>query len=405
MARYTFKLPDVGEGTAEAEIVAWYVKPGDRVREDQQLVDVMTDKATVEMTSPVAGTVVALHGQPGEMHAVGAPLVEFELEGAEAPKEEAAPEPAAVPKAQAETPTAEAGGKVLAAPAVRQRAAELGIVLHLVHGSGPGGRVTHTDLDKHLTAAGAKPPAAPPAERPAPKPAAGDGVEEMKVIGLRRRIAEKMQESKRRIPHFAYVEEIDMTELEAARARLNAARQPDQPKLTVLPFLMRALVRVLPEFLQINALYDDEAGVVRRFKAVHIGVATQTEAGLMVPVVRNAQNLDLWQAAAELARLAAAARDGKAAKEELTGSTITVTSLGKTGGLVSTPIINYPEVAIIGPNTIKERPVVRDGQIVVRKMMNLSSCYDHRVVDGADAVAFVQKLKGLLEQPEVLLKD
>jgi len=401
MGRYIFKLPDVGEGTAEAEIVTWYVKAGDHVHEDQNLVDVMTDKATVEMTSPVAGTVVATHGNPGEMAPVGAPLVEFELEGAEAPKEEKAAAPAAAAVEKKKPETAEATGKTLASPAVRQRAADLGITLHLVQGSGPGGRITHADLDSHLTASGAKRPA--PVEKPASKPA-GE-VEEVKVIGLRRRIAEKMQESKRRIPHFAYVEEIDMTELENQRARLNTLRDDGKPKLTVLPFLMRALVRVLPEFPQINAHFDDEAGVVHRYKAVHIGIATQTDSGLMVPVVKNAESLDLWQAASEVARLSALARDGKAAKDELTGSTITITSLGPMGGVVTTPIINRPEVAIIGPNAIVERPVVRGGQVVVRKMMNLSSCYDHRVVDGADAAAFVQRIKALLEQPEVLLKD
>ncbi len=398
MGRYVFKLPDVGEGTAEAEIVAWHVKVGDEVREDQQLVDVMTDKATVEITSPVAGTIVSLNGQPGDMAAVGAMLVEFETEGAEEPKKDTVPAAAAV-KEQPEPPSAEAVQQTLASPAVRQRAEDMGIALHLVRGTGPDGRITHGDLDGYLTASGAKRPS------PTAKPVPLEGGEEIKVIGLRRRIAEKMQESKRRIPHFTYVEEIDMTELESERARLNASRGPGQPKLTVLPFLMRALVRALPEFPQINAHFDDEAGIVRRYKAVHIGIATQTEAGLMVPVVKNAEGLDIWHAASEVARLAALAREGKASKEDLTGSTITVTSLGALGGVVTTPIINQPEVAIIGPNAIHERPVVRDGQIVVRKMMNLSSSFDHRVVDGADAAAFVQKLKTLLEQPEVLLKD
>jgi 2-oxoisovalerate dehydrogenase E2 component (dihydrolipoyl transacylase) len=399
VGRYIFKLPDVGEGTAEAEIIAWHVAVGDRVREDQMLVDVMTDKATVEITSPVAGTIVSLNGKPGEMAAVGAPLVEFETENAEVPKKESVQVEKAAPQQQTELPPAEAGQKTLASPAVRQRAEGLGIALNLVRGTGPDGRITHADLDEYVTASGAKRAA------PAAKPAPLEGGEEIKVIGLRRRIAEKMQEAKRRIPHFAYVEEIDMTELESERARLNAARKAGQPKLTVLPFLMRALIRALPEFPQINAHFDDEAGIVRRYKAVHIGIATQTEAGLMVPVVRNTERLDLWQAAAEVARVAALAREGKASKEELTGSTITITSLGALGGVVTTPIINQPEVAIIGPNAIVERPVVREGRIVVRKMMNLSSSFDHRVVDGADAAAFVQKLKALLEQPALLLKD
>lgn len=396
MGRFIFKLPDVGEGTAEAEIVAWHVAVGDHVREDQQIVDVMTDKATVEMTSPVTGTIVALKGKPGEMATVGAPLVEFELEGAVAkPAADEPPAPAAVEAARVDEHIP-AAAKVLAAPAVRLRAADLGIDLGAVHGTGPAGRVTHGDLDDFLSARGGAP--APSKPKPHPR----EDVEEIKLIGLRRRIAEKMQEAKRRIPHFAYVEEVDMTELESLRGHLNAGRTSMQPKLTVLPFLMRALVRVLPEFPQINAHFDDEAGVVKRFKAVHIGIATQTEAGLMVPVVRHTEALDLWGAAAEVARLATAARDGKAAKDELSGSTITLTSLGALGGVVTTPIINHPEVAIIGPNAIIERPVVRGGQITIRKMMNLSSSFDHRVVDGADAAAFVQRLKALLEHPALM---
>jgi len=384
MTRFVFKLPDVGEGTAEAEIVAWHVAVGDRVQEDQQLVDVMTDKATVEMTSPVSGTVAALMGKPGEMAIVGAPLVEFELEG-EIPAETAAAAavPAATPAAKTEPVAATPSGqKPLAAPAVRARAAERDVDLKLVPGTGPEGRITQDDLDAYLAGK-----------------TEGE-YEEVKPIGLRRRIAEKMQESKRQIPHFAYVEEIDMTALEALRARLNGARKPEQPKLTVLPFLMRALVRVLPDFPQINAHFDGE--VLRRFRPVHIGIATQTATGLMVPVVRNAERLDLWGAAAEVARLSAAARDNKAVKEELTGSTITITSLGALGGLMATPVINHPETAIIGPNAIRERPAVRSGGIAIRKMMNLSSSFDHRVVDGADAAAFVQRLKALLEEPEKL---
>lgn len=403
MGHYVFKLPDVGEGTAEAEIVAWHVAVGDRVHEDQQLVDVMTDKATVEMTSPVAGTIVALRGQPGEMAAVGAPLVEFELEGAVSEPEVISK---TVEQPNAAAPVEATTQRSLAAPAVRLRAADLGIDLTAVRGTGPGGRITHGDLDDHMAKRGDE-PTVPTAPRPAPKPAVpprGD-VEDVKLIGLRRRIAEKMQEAKRRIPHFAYVEEIDMTELENLRTHLNGAKKPDQPKLTILPFLMRALVRALPEFPQINAHFDDEAGVVHRFKAIHIGIATQTEAGLMVPVVKNAQVLDLWSAAAEVARVAALARESKASKEELTGSTITITSLGALGGVVTTPIINHPEVAIIGPNAIVDRPVVFHGQIAVRKMMNLSSCFDHRVVDGADAALFVRHIKALLEHPALLFME
>ena len=418
MGRYIFKLPDVGEGTAEAEIVAWHVKVGDSVDEDQNVADVMTDKATVEMTSPVAGTVIALHGEPGAMVPVGAPLVELEIEGAgntggapakpdvktvAAPKVVTKPPPAKVEHAQKPAreesrpafATRAAGERPLASPAVRQRAHELGIALQFVPGTGPAGRIGHDDLDAYVASGGH---AAPSRSGYAPR----DGVEEVKVIGLRRRIAEKMQESKRRIPHFSYVDEIDMTELEALRAHLNATKRADQPKLTVLPFFMHALVAALPDYPQINARFDDEAGVVHRHAAVHVGIATQTANGLVVPVVRHAEALDLWQSAAEVARIVAAARENEAAKDELSGSTITITSLGALGGVAATPVINHPEVAIIGPNAIIERPVVQDGRIVVRKMMNLSSSFDHRVVDGYDAAQFIQKLKSLLEHPATL---
>jgi 2-oxoisovalerate dehydrogenase E2 component (dihydrolipoyl transacylase) len=448
MGRYIFKLPDVGEGTAEAEIVAWHVAVGDRVHEDQHLVDVMTDKATVEMTSPVSGTVVSLSGAPGDMAVVGAPLIELEIEGAgnASGKDSSAPlpphpdplpqggrgdksvtfparhminakpqnislspaggegqgegvvKPAPTAKApvQSAIATRIAGTRPLASPSVRTRAEELGIKLQFVAGSGPAGRISHADLDAYLVSGGA-----PHAVRGR----ARDGVEEIKVIGLRRKIAEKMQESKRRIPHFAYVEEIDMTELEALRAHLNATKRGDQPKLSLLPFLMRALVKQLPAYPQINARFDDDAGVVHRFAAVHIGIATQTANGLIVPVVRHAETHDVWDSAAEVARLAALTRDGKASREDLSGSTITITSLGALGGVVTTPVINHPEVAIIGPNAIVERPVVRGGQIVVRKMMNLSSSFDHRVVDGYDAAEFIQKIKALLEHPAMLFME
>lgn len=434
MGRYVFKLPDVGEGTAEAEIVAWHVAVGDHIKEDQQLVDVMTDKATVEMTSPVDGVIVSLHGEPGEMAPVGAPLVEFEVDGSgpaqhapkpstngsgeETPKSKTAkpkeslsapppkaapanvpkPVPATSPVSVAATTTRTPHDKPLASPAVRQRAHELGIELQFVPGSGPAGRVSHEDLDRYIATRGNAPAGAPRYQR-------RDGVEDVKVIGLRRRIAERMQTSKRHIPHYAYVDEVDMTELEELRAHLNASKKPDQPKLNVLPFLMRALVRVLPEFPQINARFDDEAGIVHRIAAVHIGIATQTANGLLVPVVRHAEARDLWDAANEVARVAALARDNKASTEDLSGSTITITSLGTLGGLVTTPVINYPEVAIIGPNAILERPVVRGGRIVVRKMMNLSSSFDHRVVDGYDAAQFIQRMKQLLEHPATLFMD
>ena len=390
MSLYVFKLPDVGEGTAEAEIVAWHVSVGETVDEDAPLVDVMTDKATVEITSPVRGKVVSLAGGPGEMAVVGAPLVELETA--------ASPEPAAAPAASAPAPEAAQPSApnpapgVLAAPAVRARAKALGVDLSEMKGSGPGGRIEHADLDARLGGPG------PATVASAPR----TGVRQVKVIGLRRRIADRMQESKRRIPHFGYVEEIDVTELEDLRLALNAEHGAARGRLTLLPFLIRALVVSLPAFPQINARYDDEAGVVEQFDAVHVGVATQTDAGLMVPVLRHAEALDLWGCAREVARLAAAARGGSASRDELGGSTITLTSLGPLGGVSHFPVINHPEVAILGPNRIIERPVARAGQVVVRKMMNLSSAFDHRVVDGYDAAAFVQRIKGVLERPALL---
>ena len=417
MGRFVFKLPDLGEGTAEAEIVAWHVKVGDVVAEDAPLVDMLTDKATVEMTSPVAGKLIECNGAPGEMAAVGGPIAVFEVEGAgnvaakppapakapaTAPPEPAeastyAPPPAA-PRAEARPPAASRaeGEKPLASPAVRRRAEDLGIKLGHVAASGPAGRITHDDLDRFI-AGGRTAAASTLAKRTA--------VEEVKVIGMRRAIARQMQESKRRIPHFAYVEEIDMTELEDLRAHLNATKRADQPKLTMLPFLMRALVRVLPQYPQINARFDDEAGVVHRYAGVHMGIATQTAGGLIVPVVKHAEALDVWAAAAEVARVAEIARSGKGSKDDLSGSTITVTSLGPLGGIATTPVINHPEVAIIGPNKIVDRPVVRHGQIAVRKMMNLSSSFDHRVVDGYDAAAFIQEVKAMLEHPATLFMD
>jgi 2-oxoisovalerate dehydrogenase E2 component (dihydrolipoyl transacylase) len=410
MSRFTFKLPDVGEGIAEAEVVAWHVSVGDAVAEDQPLADVMTDKATVELTSPVAGRVVERNGVEGEVIAIGSPLVVLETGAADKAavaeaKPEPEPEPEPVPTAAmapepepAQTPpTAPAlSPVVLAAPAVRERARALGLDLGQIAGSGPDGRVTHADLDARLTG-GAPARGGGLAER--------EGVEVVKVIGLRRRIAEKMQDAKRRIPHFAYIEAVDVTELEALRAHLNQTHGASRPKLSLLPFLMRALVQALPAWPQINATFDDEAGVVHRHAPVHIGVATQTPAGLIVPVVRHAEALDLWAAASEVARLASAARAGKAAREELSGSTITITSLGALGGIATTPVINAPEVAIIGPNKIIEQPVVRGGQIVPRKMMNLSSSFDHRVVDGYDAAEFIQKVRSLLENPATLFLD
>jgi 2-oxoisovalerate dehydrogenase E2 component (dihydrolipoyl transacylase) len=431
VGRFVFKLPDLGEGTAEAEIVAWHVKVGDVIAEDAPLVDMLTDKATVEMTSPVAGKLIELNGAPGDMAPVGGPIAVFEVEGAgNAAAAEKAPPPAPAhapvpeiakaaevappppaPVAVAATPapaTAPAlafpdratGEKPLASPAVRRRAEDLGIKLGHVAGSGPAGRITHEDLDAFI--AGARSGAAP---RGGSGLARRTAIEEVKVIGMRRAIAKQMQEAKRRIPHFAYVEEVDMTELEELRAHLNATKRADQPKLTMLPFMMRALVRVLPDYPQINARFDDEAGVVHRYAPVHIGIATQTSNGLVVPVVRHAEALDVWASAAEVARVAEIARSGKGSKEELSGSTITITSLGPLGGIATTPVINHPEVAIIGPNKIVDRPVVRHGQIAVRKMMNLSSSFDHRVVDGYDAAEFIQRVKAMLEHPATLFMD
>ncbi|NBB64584.1 pyruvate dehydrogenase [Pseudomonas sp. ODNR1LW] len=424
---YVFKLPDVGEGTAEAELVGWHVKVGDAVEEDQILADVMTDKATVEITSPVAGVVAALHGEPGKAVPVGGLLVSFNVAGAgnvQAPSVASGDtSPKGGGSAQAVTPkspppggstrAAGEGGKAvpaltgrapgerpLASPAVRNRARDLGVDLTFVPGSGPAGRITHEDLDGFIARGGQVPASAAPAG--ASTFARAEGTTEVRIIGLRRKIAEKMAESVRRIPHITYVEEIDVTALEELRAHLNATKQKDQPKLNLLPFIARAVVVALRDQPQINAHYDDEAGVLTQHAPVHLGIAAQTPNGLMVPVVRHAEARDAWDTAREIARVSGAAKDGSAKREELSGSTITITSLGTLGGVVHTPIINHPEVAIVGPNKIAERVVVKDGQMVVRKMMNLSSSFDHRIVDGHDAAVFVQRIKGLLEQPATL---
>ncbi|AXB76396.1 dihydrolipoamide acetyltransferase family protein [Novosphingobium sp. P6W] len=436
MGRYVFTLPDIGEGIAEAEIVAWHVKVGDTVEEDGRLADMMTDKATVEMESPVSGVVVEVAGAEGDVIAIGSALVVIEVEGLEeegghAPAPKAAvveerieaetpaaagasisparadvavePAPAPAPKttpAQAEpveahTPTAAA--KVLASPAVRQRAKDLGIDLAEVRPA-EDGRLRHADLDAFLSynASGGFQPAGLKGKD-----------EQVRVIGLRRRIAENMAASKRNIPHFAYVEEFDVTALEETRAQLNAGRG-DRPKLTMLPFLISAICKLLPKYPMLNAHYDDEAGVVTRYGSVHLGIAAQTPGGLMVPVIRDAQSRNLWQLAAEITRLAQAARDGSAKSSELSGSTITVTSLGPMGGVATTPVINRPEVAIIGPNRIVERPMfVKDAsgveRIEKRKIMNISMSCDHRVVDGWDAASFAQDLKKLIEAPALIL--
>ncbi|QIG53098.1 2-oxo acid dehydrogenase subunit E2 [Altererythrobacter sp. BO-6] len=427
MAKFTFNMPDVGEGVAEAEIVEWHVKVGDTVSEDQHLVDVMTDKATIDIESPVDGKVLEIAGQVGDTIAVGSMLLVIEVEG----EVEDAPEPAPAPKAEvvaerievetsgasdandaldadpepeplpAPTPAPEPRheAKVLASPAVRQRARDLGIDLAQVKPA-EDGRIRHGDLDQFLAYnAGGGFAAAGRARAD----------ETIKVIGLRKRIAQNMAASKRQIPHFSYVEECDVTELERMRAQLNSARG-DKPKLTMLPLLIAAICKTLPDFPMINARYDDEANVVTRHGAVHLGMATQTDNGLMVPVIRDAQSRNIWQLAREIVRLADAARDGSAKSEELSGSTLTITSLGPLGGVATTPVINRPEVAIIGPNRIIERPMfVPDGmggeRIEKRKLMNISISCDHRVVDGYDAASFVQQLKKLIEAPALLLAN
>jgi len=412
MSEYVVKMPDVGEGIAEAEIVEWHVNVGDTIAEDQVMVEVMTDKATVELPSPVSGIVTSVGAAVGEILQVGAALIRIdtgngvvdEVPPAAEPAEEPAVElpPPVAAEEIAEPPVAEARSAErttapTAAPAVRQRAATLGIDLAGVTGTGPDGRVTHADLDAQLarsrSASGTN------------SSTTGDVIDEVPVVGLRRNIAQRMQLAKERIPHFTYVEEIDVTELERLRAKLNEQQGDDQTKLTVLPFLMRAVVVAVRDFPQVNARYDDENGVINRHRSVHLGIAAQTPKGLMVPVVMNADGRDLWDSAAEVARLATAARTNKVTLEELTGSTITITSLGSLGGIVSTPIINYPEVAIVGVNKIATRPVYVDGVLLPRQIMNLSSSFDHRVVDGADAAAFIQRIKTLLETPALLFID
>ena len=426
MAKFTFKMPDIGEGIAEAEIVSWHVKPGDRVEEDQEIVDMMTDKATVPMESPVAGTVVEVAGGEGDMVSIGSMLVVIETDGEveDAPEAETAPAPvtlevatrievenpdasdadaaiAADPAPQPEAkldpaPAPAVHAKVQASPAVRARAKDLGIDLAQVKPAADG-RLRHADLDAFLSYNGGYAPAGK---------ARAD--EEVRVIGMRRRIAENMASSKRNIPHFSYVEECDVTELENLRAQLNSGKGEGKPKLTMLPLLITAICKTLPDYPMINARYDDEAGVVTRSGAVHLGMAAQTDAGLMVPVIRNAQAKNLWQLASEITRLAEAARSGKAKSEELSGSTLTITSLGPLGGVATTPVINRPEVAIIGPNRIIERPMFVKGadgveRIEKRKLMNISISCDHRVVDGWDAASFVQAVKKLIEAPALIL--
>jgi 2-oxoisovalerate dehydrogenase E2 component (dihydrolipoyl transacylase) len=436
MAVHVIKVPDVGEGIAEVELVVWHVQAGDTVKEDQALADVMTDKASVEIPSPVAGRVLALGGQVGEMMAVGAALIRIETAAAEGaagasratsapaaapPVAAAAPErPARVPAVPQPAPghatrpaaVPAAAGRAIASPALRRRAWQLGVDLNAVTATGTAGRTTQADLDTFVATHGMPASAltAPPAqdrraEHLGPRQAERHDEEVIPVIGLRRRIALQMQESKRRIPHFSYVEEIDVTELEATRAALNTQWAAERGKLTLLPLLMRAVVLALREFGQINARFDDEKGLITRFGAVHIGVATDTRHGLLVPVVRHCEARSVWDTAAEMARLAEAARAGRATRAELSGSTITISSLGALGGIVSTPVINRPEVAIVGVNRIVQRPMLRAGAVVARQMMNLSSSFDHRVVDGIDAARFIQAVRTLLETPALLFAD
>ncbi|MEM6746155.1 MAG: 2-oxo acid dehydrogenase subunit E2 [Pseudomonadota bacterium] len=391
---YTIKLPDVGEGVTEAEFVEIHVKVGDRVAADQNLADVMTDKATVEIPSPRDGVVAWIGAEVGETVAVGSEIITLEVEG-EAQAEAAAPAPQAE-KSASPPVAAPTGGKVLAAPAVRARAMARGIDLTAVRGTGPEGRITHQDLDSHSGGSVAKAPSAPVS---APR----EEVEEIKVIGLRRKIAEKMQESMRRIPHFTYVDEVDMTSLEELRQHMNKTKRDDQPKLTVLPYICRAVILAIRDFPQMNARFDDDEGIVRRYAAAHLGIATQTDNGLIVPVLRHAETMDLWQMADEIKRVSTAAREGTAKREELSGSSITITSLGPLGGVTTTPVINHPEVGIIGPNKIQTVPRFNAmGQVEARKVMNLSSSFDHRVVDGYDAAEFIQVIKGYLEFPATL---
>ena len=414
MGNFVFKLPDIGEGVVEGEVVQWHVSVGDSVSEDDPIVDVMTDKATVTIPSPVSGVISSLSGDVGDMIAVGSSLMEIESEGegggpaaedAEVqepvpdpdPPEE--PEPAPAPKAPEPAPSESQRqtGRVLASPAVRKRARENDVDLSNVRGSGPAGRIRHADLDAFIAAGGAvsgAPPMAYSLKRTEVTP--------VKVVGLRRKISEQMSLSKSRIPHFSYFEEVDITEMENLRQILNSTRDQNQPKLTYLPFIMIALAKIMPDHPECNAHFDDEAGVVNRNAAVNLGIATQTDRGLYVPVVKHVESMDIWKTASEMQRVSGSARDGSASLDELTGSTFTITSLGREGGLGATPIINHPEVAILGVHKAREMPVARNGAVVIRRIMNLSSAFDHRVVDGADGASLIQHLKRMLENPALI---
>ena len=411
MAKYVFNLPDVGEGVVEGEIVKWNVKPGDTVKEDEPLVELMTDKATVSIPSSVNGKVVSTTGKPGDMVPVGAELIVFEVKGDGSPKPkskpkpepvvepepkpEPKPEPVAAPSpVSAPAPVASTGTKPLASPAVRRRAREAGIDLSQVSGTGPAGRISHDDMDAFISGGGRLAAVQSGVKM--------TGVEEVPVIGLRRKIAEKMATSKRSAAHFSYFEEVDITALESLRQHLNSTRAENQPKLTYLPFIIQGLIRAVRKFPQCNALYDEEKGIVFRHQAVHVGISTQTEDGLMVPVIKHAEARDVWDTANELVRVTTSAREKTATVDELTGSTITITSLGAMGGLGATPIINHPEVSIVSIHAARDRAVVREGEIVVRKMMNLTSSFDHRIIDGYDGALLIQELKSMLEYPATI---
>ena len=425
MGKFEFKLPDIGEGVVEGEIVEWMVAVGDAVKEDDPILSVMTDKATVEIPAPCDGTVESMVGEAGDILPVGAVCIVFDVEGdgnaseseAPAPTSEPAVEETKTPVAKSETPAAPelppvaaapaaapvaraAGTKALASPAVRQRARAANVDLQLVAGSGPAGRISHADLDRHIAGGASNATAARPMGGVAK--VARNGTEEIKVIGLRRKIADGMMASYSTIPHFSYFEEVDVTELESLRQHLNATRPDGAPKLTYLPFIMQALVKALRERPECNAVYDDEANVVTRHEAINLGIATQTDRGLYVPVVKHVEAMDIWQAASEMGRVTQATRDGKAGVDDLTGSTFTITSLGRLGGLGATTIINKPEVGILGVHNAKDRAVVQNGNVVVRRIMNLSSSWDHRVVDGHDGATLVQLVKSYLEHPATI---
>ncbi len=430
MGIHEFKLPDIGEGVVEGEIVEWHVSVGETVSEDDSIVDIMTDKATVSIPSPVSGTISSLSGAVGDMIAVGSTLVSFDTDAVvdgrededeedeadveDEPVEEVPPvvsepeivatEPTPEPVKRAPEPTPPKSKsvpsgteRVLASPAVRRRAREAGLDLKMVNGSGPAGRIRHADLDAFMAAGGTVTGAAPSAYS-----TKRTEVKEVKVVGLRRKIAEQMTLSKSKIPHFSYFEEVDVTELEELRQVLNSSKDENQPKLTYLPFIMLALSKIMPDHPECNGHYDDDNGIVRRFSGVNLGIATQTERGLYVPVVKHVEAMDIWQAATEMQRVSGAAREGTASLDDLTGSTFTITSLGRDGGLGATPIINHPEVAILGVHKAREMPVVREGEIVVRRIMNLSSAFDHRVVDGSDGASLIQHLRKLLEYPALI---